>query len=193
MLELAGCSFSRYREGEQRDQCSLFHKRMFWTLQLCERWSQNFWKLGCILAQESYLLVLIDLISLRIGENVTGQPGKDRLGFRWEPLAWKNPSFKFLLPSFSVSPVPLSISPFLSFYLHTHMRVSKLQRELCCVSELGLGQKRKAISPSPSLESLTLKGEGERGWIIGESFLPPYWPSLLYSQYLFMIPINHME
>lgn len=73
------------------------------------------------MAQESYCIVLIDLISLRIGENVAGQPGKDRLGFRLEPLAWKNPSFKFLLQSFSISPIPLSISPCLSFYLHTHI------------------------------------------------------------------------
>ena len=85
-----------------------------------------------------------------------------------------------------LSPIPLSISPFLPFYLHTHMHVcarththtcahvSKLQREVCYVSESGLGQKRKSISPIPSPESLTLKGEGERGWIIGESFLPPF-------------------
>ena len=136
------------------------------------------------MAQESYCIVLIDLISLRIGENVAGQPEKDRLGFRWEPLAWKNPSNS--CSHLFLSPIPLSISPFLPFYLHTHMHVcarththtcahvSKLQREVCYVSESGLGQKRKAISPIPSPESLTLKGEGERGWIIGESFLPPF-------------------
>ena len=75
--------------------------------------------------------------------------------------------------------------------MHTHMQTHALthahanthtfqsSKEVCCVSELGLGQKRKAISPIPSMESLTLKGEGKKGWITGESFLRPHRPSLL--------------
>ena len=204
---------------------------------------------------ESHCIVLIDLILLRIGKNVTGRLERDRLGFRWEPLAWKNPSFKFLPPSFSVSPVPLNFSLSLLLPTHTHVcahacvhtRVQcarahmqtrththahtcmctrtqthahmctcthkhactctnmntcahmhahthantcghthtckhthtfQSSKEVCYVSELGLGQKRKAISPIPSMESLTLKGEG-KGWITGESFLHPHRPSLL--------------
>ena len=112
--------------------------------------------------QESYCIVLIDLISLRIGENVAGQPEKDRLGFRWEPLAWKNPSFKFLLPSFSVSNSSLNFSlssllpththACVCTHTHTHMRTcfKAPKRGVLCIRIGSWAKKKGNLSYSKS-------------------------------------------
>ena len=93
----------------------------------------------------------------------------------WEPLAWKNPQIlASVFMCLSSSSLDFSLSLLLP--TDTQRHISELQREACCVSELDLGGRRKAFSPIPSLEFLTLKGKGGRGRGGGGSFPPPHDP-----------------
>lgn len=128
---------------------------------------------------ESYYIVFIVLISLRTSENFTGQRGRDRLGCRWAfGSLWPGRTLKFLPLSLCVSPAPLSTSPFLSSYLQTHRGTFQSSKEKHAVYQnwISVGGERKAVSPIPSPEFLTLKGKGGRGQGGGGSFPPPHDP-----------------